>query len=143
MLNQLILRLICAAISAIFISFFGPYISSKLGVPRILHDSRFSGSDQKRDHQRRGRQRKQNHFEPTDSKAIDASKRLRKDSRSRHSSSNNQRSQSQSGVERSRCKRLSEMKGQIKSQRQCHNRNGRNLPDANVKDRAFSERRYK
>jgi hypothetical protein len=139
MLNQIIVRLICALISATVLSIIGDRISSKLwGVPRILRDGGFSGADQKR-----GKRSKRDHLEPTDGKAIGASKRSRKESRSRHINSNNQGSQSQSKADQNRCKGPGEMKGQPKFQRQCHNRSGRILPDANVKDRAFSQRRNK
>jgi hypothetical protein len=138
MLNQLILRVIYAVISATILSIIGNCISSKLeGLPRMLRDGPFSGAQEKT-----GKQNKREYIEPPDRKAINASKRLRKGIRSRNSNSKNQRSQSRPRVEQNRCKGSSEMKGQPKFQRQCHNRSGRTLPDANVKDRVFSQRRY-
>jgi hypothetical protein len=138
MLNQLILRVIYAVISAAIISIIGSHISSRLeGLPRTLRDGWFSGAQEKT-----GKQDKREYIEPTDRKAINASKRPRRGTRSRDSSSKNQRSQSRPRVEQNRCKGSSEMKGQPKFQRQCHNRSGRNFPDANDEDRVFSQRRY-
>jgi hypothetical protein len=137
MLNRIILRIIYAVISATILSIIGNYISSKLvSLPRILRDGRVSGTNQKT-----GKQKKQDKSSPNDCKAGDASNRFWKEYRRRNSKSKNQRSKSQAKVEQNRCKGTSEMKP--KSQRQCHNRNGRNISDANVKDRAFSQRRYK
>jgi hypothetical protein len=137
MLNRIILRAIYAIISATVLSVIGNYISSKLeGLPRGLRDGRFPGANQKT-----GKQKKRDNCSPKDCKAIDASNRPRKEYHPRNSKPKNQRSKSQPGVERNRCKGPREMKP--KSQRQCHNRNGRNFSDTNVKDRAFSQRRYK
>jgi hypothetical protein len=140
MLNQIILRVIYAIISATILSIIGNYLSSKLeGLPRILRDGRFSGANQKTN-----KQKKRDNPEPNDCKVpkvIDASNHIRKEYRPRNSKPKNQRSKSQARVEQSRCKGAGETK--LKSQRQCHNRNSRNLSDANVKDRAFSQRHYK
>jgi hypothetical protein len=137
MLNRIFLRVIYAVISATILSIIGNYISSKFeGLPRILRDGRFSGANQKT-----GKQKKQDKSSPDDCKAIDESNRSRKKYRRRNSTSKNQRSKSPPRVEQNRCKDPGEIKP--KSQRQCHNRNSHNLSDANVKDHAFSQRRYK
>jgi hypothetical protein len=135
MLNRIIARIIYAIISATILSIIGNYLSSKLeSLPRILRDGRFSGTNQKT-----GKQKKRGDIDPKDCKAIDAANRKQKEHRLRNSKSKNQRSKNQPGVVQNRCKGLREMKS--KSQRQCHNHNGRSISDTNVKDRAFSQRR--
>jgi hypothetical protein len=135
MLNRIISRIIYAIISATILSIIGNYLSSRLeSLPRMLRDGRFSGANQKT-----GKQRKRNDIEPKDCKAIDASNRLQKDYRQRNSKSKNQRSKNQPGVVQNRCKGPREMKSKL--QHQCHNRNGRNISETNVKDRVFSHRR--
>jgi hypothetical protein len=136
MLNRIIVRIIYAIISATILSIIGNYLSSKLeSLPRILRDGRFPGANQKT-----GKQRKRNDIDPKDCKAIDASSRLKKEHRPRNSKSKNQRSKNQPGVAQNRCKGSHETRP--KSQRQCHNRTSRSFSDTNVKDRAFSQRRY-
>jgi hypothetical protein len=137
MLNRIISRVIYAVISATILSIIGNYISSRLvSLPRILRDGRFSGANQKT-----GKQKKRDNCSPNDCKVIDGSNRIGKGYRPRKSKPKNQRSKSQARVEQNRCKGPVEMKP--KSQRQCHNRKGRNLSDVKVKDRSFSQRRYK
>ncbi len=135
MLKKIIIRLIYAVISATILSLIGNYLSSRLErLPRILRDSRFSGSNQKsREHGTR------ENLETTDCKPIDECKRLRKETRPRKSGSRSQRKSR--AIEQNRCNRAGEIKGQPKSQRECRSRNGRNISDTNVKDRAASTRR--
>jgi hypothetical protein len=136
MLKKIIIRLIYAVISATILSLIGNYLSSKLErLPRILRDSRFSGSNQKS-----RKQGTRDSLETTDCKPLDECKRLRKETRPRNSGSRNQR-KSRIKIEENRCNRAGEIKGQPKSQRQCHTRNGRNIHDTSVKDRSVSQRR--
>jgi hypothetical protein len=137
MLNRIILRVIYAVISATILSIIGNYLSSKLeSLPRILRDGWRSGA-----HQKTGKQGKRDNSSPNECKAIDASNRTRREYRPRNSKPKNQRGKNQARVEQNRRKGAGEMK--LKSQRQCHNRNGRNISAANIKDRAFSQRCYK
>jgi hypothetical protein len=136
MLNRIICRIIYAIISATILSIIGSYLSSKLeSLPRILRDGRFPGANQKT-----GKQKNRGDIDPKDCKAIDASSRLKKEPRPRHSKSKNQHSKNQPGVVQIRCKGPHEVKS--KSQRQCHNRTSRSFSDTNPKDRAFSQCRY-
>jgi hypothetical protein len=137
MLNRIISRVIYAVISATILSIIGNYISSRLeGLPRILRDGWLSGANHKT-----GRQGKRDTNSPNDCKAIDASNRTRREYSRRNSRPKNQRGKNQARMEQNRRKAAVEMK--LKSQRQCLNRNGRNISDANIKDRAFSQRCYK
>jgi hypothetical protein len=137
MLNRIILRVIYTVISATILSIIGNYISARLeSLPRILRDGRLSGAHQKTD-----KQGKRDNSSPNDCKAIDASNRAGREDRRRNSKCKNKRGKNQARMEQNRCKGASETK--LKSQRQCHNRNGRNISDANIKDRAFSQHRYK